>query len=346
MFLSGVEMDGHTGIKSHEVNRGGKGDFQLVLSYLKESDGSAHFIIHATPKHSYLYGLQPLDFLELIGFNHFKGECQFFGNRCYYRHLGYVKYDHRGFENIEDNQYIHSAFEKFANEGIDKLFELRKQEKEILRSIGSSSGPLKIFDVPVEIEIKPSDIPGWVNSIKFEKLKELEKERSLIEDEINNLSEYLPLLYADGEQLLCAVEKALKQIGLKTERTAPGFTVDILAETIDGLKKFGFEVTGTTEAIKKESKKLTQLIDFERIKKHGEKTILIANTYKNIPIPDRKDNENFTQQVVDFLSPFKILMMTSWDIYRIIEKIINGEKSGEHYINRFYSETGVFNFNE
>jgi len=135
-------------------------------------------------------------------------------------------------------------------------------------------------------------------------------------------------------------------LGLKAELTAPGFTADILAETKDGSKKFAFEVTGTVDPIKKESKKLTQLLDFERIKEHNEKTILIANTFKDLPISAREGKDDFTVQVVEFLSKFAILLMTGWDLYRIVGAIIEGKSEAAHYIERLYNENGVFIFGE
>lgn len=335
-------MDGHSGIENREVNKGGSGIFRLILSYLKESSGSGHFIIHATSSAFYASGLQPLQFLQQIGFSHFKGECKFFHDRCFYRPFAEVEYNEYGFEDTRQNMWIHSAFEKFANEGINRLYELQKQKNEILREIGSGAGPLEIFNVPVRIEKGPVDIPTWVNSIKFQRLKELESQKDDLNKEIEELEGFLPLVYANGDDLVSAVVKSLRFMGLKAEPTEPGFTADIFAETNDESKKFAFEVTGTVDPIKKESKKLTQLLDFERIKENNEKTILIANTFKDLPISEREGKESFTPQVIDFLSKFPILLMTGWDLYRVIGYIIGGGKESEYFIERFYSEIGVF----
>jgi len=180
-------MDGHSGIENKEVNRGGSGDFQLILSYLKHSSGRGYFVIHASSSSFYLSGLQPIAFLEKIGFQHFQGECKFFHDRCFYRTIAEVKYNEVGFENIRQTMYIHSAFEKFANEGISKLYELQNQQIDILRSIKLSAGPLEIFKGPVEIEIKPTDIPVWANSVKFPKLKKLKARRQTFLKRLKNL---------------------------------------------------------------------------------------------------------------------------------------------------------------
>jgi hypothetical protein len=339
-------MDGHSGIENNEVNRAGSGNFQLVLSYLKESGGRGYFVIHATSGTFYSAGLQPLQFLQQIGFSHFGGECKFHHDRCFYRYFAEIEYDDIGFESSRQTMYIHSAFEKFAKEGISKLYELQRQQNSILGEIRASSGDLPLFGALLKIKPDPSAMPVWIYAVKFKRLQDLEGQRIRMNKEIENLGEFLPLVYADGDLLQSAVIKSLRLMGLKAELTQPGFTADILAETNDGLMKFGFEVTGTTEAIKKDSKKLTQLLEFERIKEHNEKTILIANTFKNLPTAQRQDKENFTRQVVEFLSRFPILLMTGWDLYRVVEDVLEGIKSADSFVERFYNETGIFIFNK
>jgi len=337
-------MDGHSGIENNEVNRGSSGNFQLVMSFLKESSGRGHFVIHATSGTFYSFGLQPIQFLQQIGFTPFRGECKFFHDRCFYRYFAEVEYDEIGFESTRQTMYIHAAFEKFAKEGISKLYELKRQQNDILSDIRSSSGDLELFRAPVKIKPQPSEMPVWVDAVKFQKLQDLERQKIEMNREIEDLEGFLPLVYADGDILVSAVIKSLRFMGLKAEATEPGFTADILAETKDGSKKFAFEVTGTVDPIKKDSKKLTQLLDFERIKEFNEKTILIANTFKNLPIPERERKENFTPQVIEFLSKFPILLMTGWDLYKIIGELIEEKREAEYFIERFYKETGVFTF--
>lgn len=337
-------MDGHSGIENNEVNRGSSGNFQLVLSYLKDSSGHGNFIIHATSSTFYSFGLQPVQFLQDIGFNPFRGECKFFHDRCFYRYFAEVEYDEIGFESTRQTMFIHAAFEKFAKEGISKLFELKQQQNDILREIRSNSGELALFGAPVKIKPQSSEMPLWVDAVKYQRLQDLEGQRIKMNKEIEDLEGFLPLVYADGDILVSAVIKSLQFLGLKAEPTEPGFTTDILAETKDGSKKFAFEVTGTVDPIKKDSKKLTQLLDFERIKEQNEKTILIANTFKDLPISEREGKDNFTSQVVEFLGKFPILLMTGWDLYRVVENVLEGNKTADFYVDRLYNETGIFIF--
>lgn len=336
-------MDGHSGIENREVNQGGSGNFQLVLAYLKESSGRGHFIIHATSSTFYSYGLQPLEFLQQIGFANFKGECPFHHDQCFYHEIAILQRDVYGFENIREVQSIHNAFRKFA-EKIGDLFSLYQQEDKVLREIGLGKTSAPLFGAPQEIEIKETDIPLWIEDIKPKRLLDLEKQSAKLETEIDNLRDFLPLVYATGDTLVEAVLKALRFLGLEAECTHPGFTADILAHTPDGSKHLGFEITGTEGAIKKESKKLTQVLEFERIKEHDEKTVLIANTFRVLPIQERNSYEHFSPQVIDFLSPYPILLMTSWDFYHMICDILEGKKNPEDIIDLIFQAKGKLQY--
>lgn len=336
-------MDGHTGIEMEEVNRGGSGNFQLILAYLKEASGRSDFVIHASSSISYSAGLQPLAFLSMIGFTHFRGECKFHHDRCFYRHVATIKKDPHGFASEGQVDSVHRAFSSFA-EKIGELFTLEQQQERILRQLGLESQPPSIFGPVVNIEISETDAPPWIEEVKFERLKQLEGQVKTAEGEIDDLKGYLPLLYGTGDALVCSVLKALRFLGLEAETTEPGFTADILAQTEDGSKRFGLEVTGINGPVKKESKKLTQVLEFERVKEHGEKTILLANTHNAVPISEREKLEDFTPQVIDFLGKFPILLMTSWDLYRIVKGVMEGGKEPSELVDMLYTTNGLLKF--
>lgn len=336
-------FDGHSGMEFNKVDEGGSGEFQLILSLLKESSGEGWFIIHATSRTSYSYGLQPFEFLSSIGFHQFQGQCQFLAGTCFYRAIAEIPQRDALGDCIRQTHQIHRAFKVFADK-IGELYTLRKQQDSILEEIGTKQGALLIFNEPVKIEIAPDSVPLWVEEAKFPQLQELENQKISLESKIMELSAYLPLLFASGETLVDAALKALRFLGLEAEKTEPGFTIDILARTKDGNCKFGIEVTGLSEAIKKENKRLTQLVEFERIKEHGEKTILIANTHNILPIAERENLESFTRPVIDFLRPFPILLMTSYDLYQMVKDLLNGSKSRNALIKLLYKTEGVLSY--
>jgi hypothetical protein len=337
--------DGHSGIENRQVNQGGSGNFQLVLAYLKQGTGRGDFVIHATSSTFYSYGLQPLEFLAEIGFIHYQGQCTFHDDKCFYRAIAELQPDIYGHENFIQVQRVHDAFLRFAGK-IGELFQLRQQEDRILEEIGIQSAGRVIFGQPLEIQISEKDIPLWVDEVKFPRLLKLEIQKDAIQKDIGDLGGYLPLLYGTGDVLEEAVIKALRVLGLDVQRARRGFTADILAQTSDGSRKFGIEVTGVSGAIKKESKKLTQLLEFERIKQHGEKTVLIANTFNATPIGERKKEQDFTPQVLEFLGPHPILLMTSWGLYCMVRAALENPNTREKIIDALHTTVGRLNWNE
>lgn len=335
-------MDGHSGIENKQVNKATSGHFQLILSGLKQSSREFTFILHATSNTCYTAGLQPQDFLQRIGLSHFSGECQFYRDSCFYREIATVRRGPSGLIDQHQVQSVHRGFEKLAN-NFNHLYELFREQRRILQDIGLDRGSESLFGAPAELEISETDIPPWVEGIKPRQLVALEEKFEETREEINALSGYLPLVYAKGPTLTDAVLKALRLFGLEAESTKSGFTIDIFANTPDG-SKLGFEVTGTKGPIRKANKHLTQVLEFERIKEHGEKTVLVANTFNDTPTREREQGDDFTSDVVDFLSPYPILLMTGWDLYRLVCDVLEEKKDDEAVVELLLSKSGVFEY--
>ena len=58
------------------------------------------------------------------------------------------------------------------------------------------------------------------------------------------------------------------------------------------------------------------------------------------PIAERTNLENFTQPVVDFLGKHPILLMTSWDLYRMVREVLEGTRAKEDIIDLLYKTNG------
>jgi hypothetical protein len=336
--------DGHTGIKNEKVNEGGSGPFRLALGALTLGPGNVHFVVHATSSSLYSFGLQPKEFLERVGFAHFEGRCIFFGDDCFFRRI--AELESRASEHlrrISQVQGVHAAFKELT-EKLDRLFELDQERDRILQLMRSATPRAPIFGEPLRVSLAAEDGPEWIRSVQFQQLSDLEDQRAVLDARIQELRQFLPLLYASGEALEVAMAAALELLGLAVERTPPGFTADLLAQTDDGTRSFGFEVTGIGGPVKKDSPKLTQVLDFERIKQNNERTVLIANTFDSLPIEDRQGRESFTPQVVDFLSPHGVLLMTSWDLYCMVRDVLGGLRNREEMVDLLANEEGILVF--
>jgi hypothetical protein len=167
-----------------------------------------------------------------------------------------------------------------------------------------------------------------------------------VQTRIGELQGFLPLVYGTGGILVAAVVKALRFLGLEARSTQEGANIDILAKTSNGAKAFGIEVTGVSGPIRKDSPKLTQLEVFEREKGGGEKGILIANTYNSTPILDRSRLEDFTPPVLEYFKPRPVLLMTGWDLYRLVRNVLAKKREKQDVVELLYSTNGKFEYKD
>jgi len=336
-----VTSDGHTGTKNTKVNEGGSGLFQLVLAALEDSSGAVEFVMHATSSSRYSFGLQPLQFLDRAGLSRYRGNCVFFGAECFYRIIAVL--DAPRFQQgsrIFEIQGVHTAFKQVV-EQFGRLFDLEQERDRILDSMQSATRDAPIFGEVIQVSTGSGEVPDWTGDVAFPELIELERQHGELDARIEALRQYRPLLHETGEELELAVAAALRFLGLSVERTEAGFTADLLARTPDERHTFGIEVTGINGPVKKDSPKLTQVLDFERVKEHDEKTVLVANTFRTDPITERPIGESFTPQVIDFLGRHDVLLMTTWDLYQLVGQDLAGSDS-DSIVERLAGETGVF----
>lgn len=331
--------DGHSSIESEIIEEKETEFFKVILASHKESSGRIHFVMHLKSSKSFRSGYQPSKFLLQIGLTPFPQECQFHKKNCFYRDIGIILDDSYGFTMQQKSiKRLVNQFRVIVD-NLDKLFEVFKEEMMILSKMGLSKTIGTFFGPPVEIEIKKEEIPPWVDDFKPQSLLNLEERIQKLQDEMKELVSLLPLLYATGDELEDAVLKSLQYLGLEAELTEPGYTADILANSTDKSKGFGFEVTGIKGPIKKKSPKLSQVLDFERIKENHEKTVLLANTYRDLKIQDRK-NQDFTDPAVEFLSPHPILLMTTLELYEMVCDVLEEKKQRKEIIRLLYGSKG------
>lgn len=331
--------DGHTGLSNSQVNEGGLGNFKLVLTSLKQGSGKSELVMHVTSNTSSFSGLEPYQFLSGIGLKEYMGQCQVLPHRCFYHVVAVLPDGYYPMEHIQQVQIVHATFKDFA-EKIGQLYQLYQQEASILRVLGLKPTQQTLFGQPMQIEVKETDVPLWVNDVKLPQLRTLEEQKDALQKQIDDLNQFLPLLYGSGYPLEVAVIHTLQFLGLDAEKTEKSFTIDVRAQTHDGTKKFGLEVTGLGGQVKKDNPKLTQLMQFDLIKEHDEKTILVANTHNKTPISQRMGLEDFTPQVLNFLSVHPILLLTGWDLYCIVRDVLAGAKTKEELVEMLYTTDG------
>jgi len=216
--------DGHTGLSNKQVNQGESGNFKLVLSFLEQSSGSGEFIIHVMNNVAYGYGLQFSQFLSQIGLTQYQGKCPFLHDSCFYHVMATAQRSFPDMEHFTQVEYIHERFKSFAGK-IHHLYMLFQQDGEILSLLNLELPKRSILGQPTHIEIQETDIPLWVNEVKFSQLRSLEEQQSQLQKGMDRLSQFLPLLYGTGNSLEMAVIHALRFFGLDAEQTEKGLAV-------------------------------------------------------------------------------------------------------------------------
>jgi hypothetical protein len=334
-------MDGHTGLSYKEAKRVRSSGFELVLSSLAESSGRTYFIIHATCN-SYGSDLPPEIFLQSLGFTPFRGNCQFTDQACYWYRYADVVTSRYGQDFIKNTIAV-ERFDALAKD-FSVLYDTVRQAHRMIRDVGLTAPVPKLPTDPLILTVDESEVPSWVESVKFPILTDLEDKAAILRAQILELREFLPLLYASGEVLEGAAISALKSLGLRAEKTTKGFTADILAEDSSAAYRFGIEVTGVSGSIGKDSKKLTQLLEFERIKENAENTVLLANTFRDLPVDERITRESFTKPVIDFLSRHPILIITTFDLYRLVGDVVAGRRVAVDVVKELFEIEGVYHY--
>ncbi len=335
--------NGHIGKENKQFKRKDSKNFRLALSYLIICDSEAEFIIHAQPSTLTIFGKQPAEILKRLGFQEYKEECNVLGGRegCLYKSI-YKVNGERVFDNFRETEFVCAAFNDFA-ENIDTIIE---QIQEIDKKLSSLKFAFpwitNYISEPPVLDLSGEE-PSWLDKYKPKGLIEIERNIKNLTLEKQDLSAYLLLLYSSGDLLEDVVKKTLESFGLVVEKTERGSTIDLIAYTEDKSKIFGIEVTGTSHGIKKDNPKLTQIMMFHLQKENKEKPILLANTYKDLDPEERMSKEHFTRQVIEYLEPNGILLMTAFDLYNLWLQMYEGKLSKEEIIEKLYTQKGIFN---
>lgn len=145
--------------------------------------------------------------------------------------------------------------------------------------------------------------PEWRAKLEVPELRDMEKriadlsrdyEKQMSELKLKRLSldKYRDVFSVHETPQVDAVRVILGDLGIETERTKPGFPVDLLG------KEVAVEVTSIAGKVNSESPKMFQLTQFYEKHRKDEKVVLVANTYKREEPLVRKGKEDFTPPVL------------------------------------------------
>jgi len=150
------------------------------------------------------------------------------------------------------------------------------------------------------------EIPGLSEIVKkIDQLKlDYDKQKSSLDAQRQSLEEYRDIFSVHEAPQIKAIKSALRDIGFETERTVPGFQVDLRGPQL------AVEITSITGKVDSTSPKMFQLMQFLEKSHKKEKVVLIANTFKRDLPANRVGRLDFTSQVVGFLQANEVCAMT------------------------------------
>jgi len=164
--------------------------------------------------------------------------------------------------------------------------------------------------------------PEWRSKVEIPGIDAVEKQISKLELDFkqqmgtlqlkrSSLDKYRDLFSAHEEPQLDAVTMVLSEIGFETQRTIPGFPVDLLG------RELAVEVTSITGKVDSNSPKMFQLTKFFEKHRKKEKVVLIANTYKREIPSNRAGKEDFTPPVREYLKLKEVCAMTCVTLFEL-----------------------------
>ena len=240
----------------------------------------------------------------------------------WYNELFWQNTDNISFEAIAVNKSQNpvAATVTIADRG--KIHFLPKTTK-----IGSSKAIKLLIDLATKTE--KEEYP-WLSSIESPEINQNKKLGNKCSITLEN---YRNLFSVDSKKITQAVYLILEDLGITTTQTAE-FDLTNLKNSI-----YVKIVTtkGKVEAQNTETKKVTRFIENQRNKT---KIIVVANTYKDLPIKNRANKEHLDLAMKLFFETNNTLFLTTLSLYNLYKKVISGQISVHEASSLIQNESG------
>jgi hypothetical protein len=309
-----IATDGHTGIDHKVVKRSSTSKFELALSYLKVRETGGFYVVHILPTVMDLLGaFKTSEFLGTLGFQKYRQSCKCFGQPCWWRYLWGTESD--GWD-WGVTQAAERDFDSFA-ESIEDMQDLARQ---FVRLVGRHVDLFpwaKRFNVEPNVRDFSTQTPSWLGECRVQEYNGVLGTLDQLRERRRHFSTVEYCLWGTGDDLVDSVHYLLTLLGLNPEKTQKGATVDLVVRYPPKKLQVGIEVTGIKDNIKKDSNKLTQAITFLQQATGPSKAVILANTYRHLPISQRQGLDSFTADATRLMAPLGIVGLTTVDLYRI-----------------------------
>jgi len=149
-----------------------------------------------------------------------------------------------------------------------------------------------------------------------------------------NPKEYRNLFSIDNNKIKKAVQTILKDLDLPTNPTTKLHQKDF------GLNKILVQIISTKGKVEAQNKQINQLATLIEKQRKNQKIILIANTYKDVPIKNRTNKENIDQSMKIFLETNNTIFLTTLSLYNLWKKVITNQISTPEASSLILAEIG------
>lgn len=191
-------------------------------------------------------------------------------------------------------------------------------------------------------------VQTWRKDIKVPRINKLQQEIerkiktiTVIQEEISELNNqvlqwdsYRDLLTSTGEYLENIVQKALFDIGIKTEKTEKGFPADLISD------KVAIEITGIKGRVGVGSAKVIQTARFRENYHKGEKVILIANTFMNLSPQERKGKGDFSEEAKKYFKSSSVCCLTTQTLFQLWKDVVTKKKDSKDVRRKILTRNG------
>ncbi len=149
------------------------------------------------------------------------------------------------------------------------------------------------------------------------------------------------LLWPKNELLLVdAVHSVFKDLGFKIFAGINYRSVDRIVKIPNTEKAFGVEIMMSEREANNSHPKLRRALEFEKEKREKEKTLMIVSTHIHLPLSERGQVKDISEDLVDFLTRHHISFITTYQLYELWQKSKGGENDALGVFQKLHSHSG------
>ena len=150
------------------------------------------------------------------------------------------------------------------------------------------------------------------------------------------------LLWPKNELLLIdTVHSIFKDLGLKISAGINYQFVDRIIKIPETQMAFGVQILMSEGEVEGNHPKIHRALLFEKEKREGEKSLIIASTHIHLPLSDRSQLSHISKELSHFLNRHNMSLITTHHLYELWQKAKGGEIDIFGFFKKVYSHSGT-----